>query len=168
MIESTASMNTHITWLEGVALLVEKKFPIGHGPWKIAYLIAVIALLPSVLNLGAGTGAALCSYAAEGFYGSTPFTPGQTLLINLGCTLLGWFLSSWLVLAWRLFRSHSKRLSYTSPCCLWISGAVVLADLMLVMVAIHLARDTTFGSLVPVLLILLLHYLHKTLCRLRW
>ena len=51
-------MKTRITWFEGVALLVEKKFPIGHGPWKIAYLVAIIALLPSVLNLGLGTGMA--------------------------------------------------------------------------------------------------------------
>ena len=78
-------MNTHITWFEGVFLLVEKKFPIGHGPWKIAYLIAVIALLPSVLNMGAGTGAALCSYAAEGFYGSAPWCRCFSFFSSITC-----------------------------------------------------------------------------------
>ena len=160
-------MNARITWFEGVALLVEKRFPIGHSPWKIAYLIALIALLPSVLNLGLGTGIAACAYATEGFYATPPFTPGKTLLFNMVCTLLGWFLSSWLVLVWRLLQCHRKSESYTSPCNLWISGAIVLLYQVLAMAAVFQARSTTFGSIIPVLLILVLHYLHKTLCRLR-
>ena len=159
-------MKTRITWFEGVALLVEKKFPIGHGPWMIAYLVAIIALLPSVLNLGIGTGMAACGYATQGLFASHPFSAGTTLLINLFCTALGWFLSSWLVLVWRLFRCHLKEVPYTSPCYLWISGAVVLTYQALAMVAIILARSTTFGSMVPVLIILALHYVHKTICRL--
>ena len=159
-------MKTRITWFEGVALLVEKKFPIGHGPWMIAYLVAIIALLPSVLNLGLGTGMAAYGYAIAGLYASKPFSPEKTLFINLFCTALGWFLSSWLVLVWRLFRCHLKEVPYTSPCYLWISGAVLLAYQVLAVVAVFLARSTTFGSMVPVLLILALHYVHKTICRL--
>ena len=166
MLECPASMKTRITWFEGVALLVEKKFPIGHGPWMIAYLVAIIALLPSVLNLGIGTGMAACGYATQGLFASAPFSAGTTLLINLFCTALGWFLSSWLVLVWRLFQCHRKEVPYTSPCYLWISGAVLLAYQVLAVVAVFLARSTTFGSMVPVLLILALHYVHKTICRL--
>ncbi len=166
MLESTAFMRTRITWFEGVALLVEKKFPIGHGPWKIIYLIAIIALLPSVLNLGLGTGMAAYAYATKGLYASPPFSAENTLLINLISTALGWFLCSWLVLVWRLFQSHRKEVPYTSPCYLWISGAVILAYQVLAMVAIILARSTTFGSMIPVLCILALHYVHKTICRL--
>lgn len=159
-------MKTRITWFEGVALLVEKKFPIGHGPWMIAYLIAMLALLPSVLNLGIGTGMAACGYATQGLFASQPFSAGTTLLINLFCTVLGWFLSSWLVLVWRLFQCHRKEVPYTSPCYLWISGAVLLAYQVLAVVAVFLARSTTFGSMIPVLLILALHYVHKTISRL--
>ena len=159
-------MKTRITWFEGVALLVEKKFPIGHGPWMIAYLVAIIALLPSVLNLGIGTGMAACGYATQGLFASAPFSAGTTLFINLFCTALGWFLSSWLVLVWRLFQCHRKEVPYTSPCYLWISGAVLLAYQVLAVVAVFLARSTTFGSMVPVLIILALHYVHKTICRL--
>ena len=159
-------MKTRITWFEGVALLVEKKFPIGHGLWHLIYLIAIIALLPSVLNLGIGTGMAACGYATQGLFASAPFSAGTTLLINLFCTALGWFLSSWLVLVWRLFQCHRKEVPYTSPCYLWISGAVLLAYQVLAVVAVFLARSTTFGSMVPVLLILALHYVHKTICRL--
>jgi amino acid transporter len=82
------------------------------------------------------------------------------------CTLLGWFLSSWLVLVWRLFQCHRKSESYTSSCNLWISGAIVLLYQVLAMAAVFQARSTTFGSLIPVLLILALHYVHKTICRL--
>lgn len=159
-------MKTRITWFEGVALLVEKKFPIGHRPWMIAYLIAMLALLPSVLNLGIGTGMAACGYATQGLFASHPFSAGTTLLINLFCTALGWFLCSWLVLVWRLFQCHRKEVPYTSPCYLWISGAVLLAYQVLAVVAVFLARSTTFGSLIPVLLILALHYVHKTISRL--
>lgn len=160
-------MKTRITWFEGVALLVEKKFPIGHRPWMIAYLVAIIALLPSVLNLGIGTGMAAWGYATEGLYASPPFSAENTLIINLLSAALGWFLCSWLVLVWRLFQSHRKCVPYTSPCYLWISGAVLMAYQVLAVVAIILARSSTFGSLVPVLLILALHYVHKTLSRLQ-
>ena len=159
-------MKPRITWFEGVALLVEKKFPIGHGPWHLIYLIAIIALLPSVLNLGIGTGMAVYGYAIGGFYASSSFSAEKTLLINLLCTALGWFLCSWLVLVWRLFQCHRKEVPYTSPCYLWISGAVLLAYQVLAVVAVFLARSTTFGSLIPVLLILALHYVHKTISRL--
>ena len=160
-------MKTRLTWFEGVALLVEKKFPIGHRPWMIAYLIAIIALLPSVLNLGIGTGMAAWGYATEGLYASPPFSAENTLIINLLSAVLAWFLCSWLVLVWRLFQSHRKCVPYTSPCYLWISGAVLMAYQVLAVVAIILARSTTFGSMVPVLLILGLHYAHKTLSRLQ-
>ena len=156
-------MKMRITWFEGVALLVEKKFPIGHGPWMIAYLVAIIALLPSMLNLGIGTGMAACGYATQGLFASAPFSAGTTLLINLFCTALGWFLSSWLVLVWRLFQCHRKEVPYISPCYLWISGAVVLADLALVMVGILMAQRSTFGAVLPVASILILRYLHKRL-----
>ena len=159
-------MKTRITWFEGVALLVEKKFPIGHGPWMVAYLIAMIALLPSVLSLSLGTGVVAYAYATGGLYSQGGFSEAGTLLWNVAATALGWFLCSWLVLTWRMFRAHRKGEPYTSPCYLWISGAVILAYQVLAMVAIILARSTTFGSLIPVLLILALHYVHKTICRL--
>ena len=159
-------MKTRITWFEGVALLVEKKVPIGHGPWMVAYLIAMIALLPSVLSLSLGTGVVAYAYATGGLYSQGGFSEAGTLLWNVAATALGWFLCSWLVLTWRMFRAHRKGEPYTSPCYLWISGAVLLAYQVLAVVAVFLARSTTFGSLVPVLLILALHYVHKTISRL--
>ena len=156
-------MKTRITWFEGVALLVEKKFPIGHGPWTLAYLIAIIALLPSVLCLGLGTGIVAYTYATEGLYSQGGISEAMTLLWNVGATALGWFLSSWLVLVWRMFQAHRKCEPYTSPCYLWISGAVVLADLALVMVGILMAQRSTFGAVLPVASILILRYLHKRL-----
>ncbi len=156
-------MKTRITWFEGVALLVEKKFPIGHGPWMVAYLIAMIALLPSVLSLSLGTGVVAYAYATGGLYSQGGFSEAGTLLWNVAATALGWFLCSWLVLTWRMFRAHRKGEPYTSPCYLWLSGAVVLADLALVMVGILLAQNTTFGAVLPVACILVLHFLHKRL-----
>ena len=158
-------MKTRITWFEGVALLVEKKFPIGHGPWMVAYLIAMIALLPSVLSLGLGTGVVAYAYATEGLYSQGGLSEGMTLLWNVAATALGWFLCSWLVLVWRMFQAHRKGEPYTSPCYLWISGAVVLADLTLVMVGVLLAQNTTFGAVLPVVCILILRYLHKSISR---
>ena len=158
-------MKTRITWFEGVALLVEKKFPIGHGPWMLAYLIAIIALLPSVLSLGLGTGVVAYAYATEGLYSQGGLSEGMTLLWNVAATALGWFLCSWLVLVWRMFQAHRKCEPYTSPCSLWISGAVVLADLALVMVGVLLAQNTTFGAVLPVVCILILRYLHKSISR---
>ena len=72
-------MKTRITWFEGVALLVEKKFPIGHGPWTLAYLIAIFALLPSVLCLGLGTGIVAYTYATEGLYSQGGISEAMTL-----------------------------------------------------------------------------------------
>ena len=158
-------MKTRITWFEGVALLVEKKFPIGHGPWHLIYLIAIIALLPSVLSLGLGTGVVAYAYATEGLYSQGGLSEGMTLLWNVAATALGWFLCSWLVLVWRMFQAHRKCEPYTSPCYLWISGAVVLADLALVMVGVLLAQNTTFGAVLPVVCILILRYLHKSISR---
>ena len=158
-------MKTRITWFEGVALLVEKKFPIGHGPWMVAYLIAMIALLPSVLCLGLGTGMVAYGYATLGLYCQDGHSEAMTLLWNVAATALGWFLCSWLVLVWRMFQAHRKCEPYTSPCYLWISGAVVLADLALVMVGVLLAQNTTFGAVLPVVCILILRYLHKSISR---
>ena len=158
-------MKTRITWFEGVALLVEKKFPIGHGPWHLIYLIAIIALLPSVLNLGLGTGMAVYGYAIGGFYASSSFSAEKTLLINLLCTALGWFLCSWLVLVWRLFQCHRKEVPYTSPCYLWISGGVLLACISLAVVAIFMSQASTLSGVLPVLLILIIRHLHKRCSR---
>ena len=83
----------------------------------------------------------------------------------MAATALGWFLCSWLVLTWRMFRAHRKGEPYTSPCYLWLSGAVVLADLALVMVGVLLAQNTTFGAVLPVVCILILRYLHKSISR---
>ena len=83
----------------------------------------------------------------------------------MAATALGWFLCSWLVLTWRMFRAHRKGEPYTSPCYLWLSGAVVLADLALVMVGVLLAQNTTFGTVLPVVCILILRYLHKSISR---
>ena len=115
-------MKTRITWFEGVALLVEKKFPIGHGPWMVAYLIAMIALLPSVLSLSLGTGVVAYAYATGGLYSQGGFSEAGTLLWNVAATALSWFLCSWLVLTWRMFRAHRKGEPYTSPCYLWLSS----------------------------------------------
>ncbi len=81
----------------------------------------------------------------------------------MAATALGWFLCSWLVLVWRRFRSLRKEVPYTSPCYLWISGGVVLADLALVMVGILMAQHSTFGAVIPVVCILVLRFLHKRL-----
>ena len=81
---------------------MEKKFPIGHGPWMVAYLIAMIALLPSVLSLSLGTGVVAYAYATGGLYSQGGFSEAGTLLWNVAATALGWFLCSWLVLVWRL------------------------------------------------------------------
>ena len=87
-------MKTRITWFEGVALLVEKKFPIGHGPWMVAYLIAMIALLPSVLSLSLGTGIVAYAYATGGLDSKDGHSVNMTLLFNVVATALGWFLCS--------------------------------------------------------------------------
>ena len=62
-----------------------------------------------------------------------------------------------------LFRAHRKGEPYTSPCYLWLSGDVVLADLALVMVGILMAQNSTFGAVLPVACILALRFLHKRL-----
>ncbi len=131
----------------------------------LAYLIAIIALLPSVLSLSLGTGIVAYAYATGGLYSQDGHSEDMTLLFNVVATALGWFLRSWLVLVWRLFQSHRKEVPYTSPCYLWISGAVVLADLALVMVGILMAQKSTFGAVFPVVCILVLRYVHKSISR---
>ena len=81
----------------------------------------------------------------------------------MAATALGWLLCSWLVQTWRMFRAHRKGEPYTSPCYLWLSGAVVLADLTLVMVGILMAQNSTFGAVLPVACILALRFLHQRL-----
>ena len=99
-------MNTQLSWAERLALKVEQKFPLGSLGWLVVYGIALLALLPAVGNLGLGTGIVLYGYATEGFYASKPFSAETTLLINLLCTLLGWFFCSWVILLCRCLRSH--------------------------------------------------------------
>ena len=62
-----------------------------------------------------------------------------------------------------LFRAHRKGEPYTSPCYLWLSGAVALADLALVMVGLLMAQNTTFGAVLPVASRLVLRFLNKRL-----
>lgn len=65
--------------------------------------------------------------------------------------------------SWLMFRAHRKGEPYTSPCYLWLTGAVVLADLALVMVGLLMAQNTTFGAVLPVAGRLVLRFLNKRL-----
>ncbi|MBQ5665190.1 MAG: hypothetical protein IIV41_04905 [Akkermansia sp.] len=150
-------MKTHITWVEGVALLVEKKLPLGHIGWLVVYGIALLAILPIMINLGLGTGWTAFAYASEGFYASKPFSAETTLLINLFCTLLGWFFCCWSILLFRCLRRYWNFAEYEAPCPLWISGCVLLAQLALLGVALCLlTAGGLYWSLLPLILIALL------------
>lgn len=150
-------MKTHMTWVEGVALLVEKKSPLGHIGWLVVYGIALLAILPIMINLGLGTGWAAFAYATEGFYASKPFSAETTLLINLFCTLLGWFFCCWVILLCRSLHSHWCCAAYEAPCPLGISGCILLAQLALLGVALCLlTTGGLYWSLLPLILIALL------------
>lgn len=150
-------MKTHMTWVEGVALLVEKKLPLGFIGWLVVYGIALLAILPIMINLGLGTGWAAFAYASEGFYASKPFSAETTLLINLLCTLLGWFFCSWSILLCRCLRRYWNFAEYEAPCPLGISGCVLLAQLALLGVALCLlTAGGLYWSLLPLILIALL------------
>ena len=150
-------MKTHMTWVEGVALLVEKKLPLGHIGWLVVYGIALLALLPIMINLGLGTGWLVFGYAIGGFYASKPFSAETTLLINLLCTLLGWFFCCWSILLFRCLRRYWNFAEYEAPCPLGISGCILLAQLALLGVALCLlTAGGLFWSLLPLILIALL------------
>ena len=150
-------MKTHMTWVEGVALLVEKKLPLGRTGWLVVYGIVLLAILPIMINLGLGTGWAAFAYATEGFYASKPFSAETTLLINLLCTLLGWFFCCWVILLCRSLHSHWCCAAYAAPCPLGISGCIRLAQLALLGVALRLlTTGGLYWSLLPLILIALL------------
>jgi hypothetical protein len=155
-------MKTHMTWVEGVALLVEKKLPLGHIGWLVVYGIALLAILPIMINLGLGTGWSAFAYATEGFYAAKPFSAETTLLINLFCTLLGWFFCCWSILLFRCLRRYWNFAEYEAPCPLWISGCVLLGQLTLLGVALCLlTAGGLYWSLLPLILIALLAYLRR-------
>ena len=67
-------MNTQLSWAERLALKVERKFPLGRLGWLVVYGIALLALLPTLMSLGLGTGLVICAYATEGLYRSEEHT----------------------------------------------------------------------------------------------
>ena len=155
-------MKTHMTWVEDVALLVEKKLPLGHIGWLVVYGIALLAILPIMINLGLGTGWAAFGYAIGGLYAANPFSAETTLLINLLCTLLGWFFCCWSILLCRCLRSHWCYAAYAAPCPLGISGCILLAQLALLGVALCLlTAGGLYWSLLPLILIALLACLRR-------
>ena len=154
------TMNTRLTWLERMALSVEQRFPIGHGPWSVVYLIAAAALLPSVLILSVGTGLALLAHLSEGLYTSDGHSETTVLLINLFCTALGCFFCSWWVMVLRLWRSHWQEVTYRPSCVLWLAGLVVQAELALGTIAFVAASAARQWTAVPVCIMLLTGYLY--------
>ena len=158
-------MNTQLSWAERLALKVERKFPLGRLGWLVVYGIALLALLPTLMSLGLGTGLVICAYATEGLYSLNELSPVQTLLWNLSCSLLGWFFCSWVILLCRCLRSHWLCAEYEAPCPLWISGCVLLAQLALLAVALYLTGKGALWSILPVLLIVLLVYLRRRICQ---
>ena len=152
-------MNHRLSWAERLALKIERKLPLGSIGWLVVYGIALLALLPAMANLGLGTALAAIAYATEGFYAVKPFSAETTLLINLLCTLLGWFFCSWAILLCRCIRSHWSCAEYKVPCPLWISGCVLFAQLTLLGVALCLlTAGGLYWSLLPLILIALLAY----------
>lgn len=150
-------MNTRLSWAERLALKIEQKLPLSRTGWLVVYGIALLAILPIMINLGLGTGWSAFAYATEGFYASKPFSAETTLLINLLCTLLGWFFCCWVILLCRSLRSHWRGTAYAAPCPLWISGCVLLAQLTLLGVALSLlTAGGLFWSLLPLIFIALL------------
>lgn len=155
-------MNNRLSWAEHLALKIERKLPLGRTGWMVVYCIALLALLPAIVNLGLGTGIVLCGYATDGFYASKPFSAETTLLINLLCTLLGWFFCSWGILLCRCIRSHWSCAEYKAPCPLWFSGCVLLAQLTLLGVALCLlTAGGLYWALLPLILIALLACLRR-------
>ena len=156
-------MNHRLSWAERLALKIERKLPLGHIGWLVVYGIALLVLLPVMANLGLGTALVAIAYATEGFYATKPFSAEITLLINLFCTLLGWFFCSWSILLCRCLRSHWRGEAYAAPCPLWISGCILLAQLALLGVALSLltAADGFFWSLLPLIFIALLASLRR-------
>lgn len=154
-------MVARLTWLERMALSVEQRFPIGHGPWSVVYLIAAAALLPSVLILSAGTGMVVLAYMREGLYASDGCPAGFTLGINIFCTLLGWFFCSWWVMVLRLWHSHRRKQPYSSRCVLWVSGLVVTAELALAIISLITLSTGAGWAALPACLMLLIGYLFK-------
>lgn len=150
-------MNTRLSWAERLALKIEQKIPLSRTGWLVVYGIALLAILPIMINLGLGTGWSAFAYATEGFYASKPFSAETTLLINLLCTLLGWFFCCWVILLCRSLRSHWHCAAYVAPCPLGISGCVLLAQLTLLGVALCLlTAGGLYWSLLPLILIALL------------
>ena len=80
-------MSTRLTWLERMAMGVEQRFPIGHDAWKIIYLIAMVALLPSVLILSLGTGVVAFAHLTRGLYSTAVTCP--VLIIGEVVRLIG-------------------------------------------------------------------------------
>ena len=156
-------MNTQLSWAERLALRVEQKLPLSYISWLVIYGIALLALLPPLISLGVGTGWSVFEYATVGFYAAKPFSAEITLLINLFCTLLGWFFCSWSILLCRCLRSHWRGAAYAAPCPLWISGCILLAQLALLGVALYLLTfaDGLFWSLLPLIFIALLASLRR-------
>lgn len=155
-------MNTRLTWLERMALSVEQRFPIGHWPWAVVYLIAAAALLPSVLILSIGTDLALLAHLTEGLYTSDGHSETAVLLINLFCTALGCFFCSWWVMALRLWRSHRQVAAYRPSCVLWLAGLVVQAELALGTIAVVTVGTARQWTATPVCLMLLIGYLYMS------
>ena len=121
-------MNTQLSWAERLALKVERKFPLGRLGWLVVYGIALLALLPTLMSLGLGTGLVICAYATEGLYSLNDLSPVQTLLWNLSCSLLGWFFCSWVILLCRCLRSHWLCAEYEARCPLWISSSAGISS----------------------------------------
>lgn len=150
-------MNTRLSRSECLALKIEQKLPLSRTGWLVVYGIALLALLPIMINLGLGTGWSAFAYATEGFYAAKPFSAETTLLINLLCTLLGWFFCCWVILLCRSLHSHWCCAAYAAPCPLGISGCILLAQLALLGVALCLlTTGGLYWSLLPLILIALL------------
>lgn len=157
-------MSTRLTWLERMAMGVEQRFPIGHDAWKIIYLIAMVALLPSVLILSLGTGVVAFAHLTRGLYSTGGASAGAVASWNLLCVFMGWFFCSWLVMAWRLFRCHRLGVAYTSPCLLWVSGLVLLAEQALLVLMLAVTGINYYWSLLAAALMLLIWQLHQRHC----
>ena len=150
-------MNTRLSRSECLALKIEQKLPLSRIGWLVVYGIALLAILPIMTNLGLGTGWSAFAYATEGFYAAKPFSAETTLLINLLCTLLGWFFCCWVILLCRSLHSRWCCAAYAAPCPLGISGCILLAQLALLGVALCLlTTGGLYWSLLPLILIALL------------
>lgn len=158
-------MNTQLCWAERLTLRIEHKLSLSRTGWLVVYGITLLALLPTLMSLGMSTGLMFCAYATEGFYSLNELSPVQTLLWNLSCCLLCWFLCSCVILLCRCLRSHWYSYEYEAPCPLWISGCVLQAQLALLAVALYLTGAGGLWSVLPVALIVLLVYLRRRICQ---